>query len=775
MKNIFKNFWVTLTRFKIASLLNIVGLSIAFSIVTIIGIQYNWEMGFNSSIEHSNRIYRPILLDEGEYWDVLSPQMIDVIGQSNPDVESYTLTNLPRTVTAFLPEDANSATTIRIQSTSTKFPETMSLKLVEGDFADYNRVGTTIIPQSYAKRLFGDKSAIGQSILIDDRERSVVAVFEDLADNTILRNIAFAHFGDLSKLGLGQWSFNAYYKLKDGYNLDRFIENSNEQLMKLVEGKDLFYTQEPQHLFFESFNDIYFSEYVDPYGNFIVCVLLLCVGLVLVVIAIINYFNFFMALLPTRIRAVNISKVFGAYGYQLKLNILCESVMFMVLSYAISILLTSLASKSDLSSLIHANISVADNISNLGLGITIAATVGVFVALYPSYYITKFSPALVLKGSFGRNRSGRLMRQTLTALQFTFSFVFATTAIFMLLQNKFIENYDYGFDRENIIITYPKQSIIDKWDVFESEIAKHSDILSVGLSTTPVITDGYMYNTLTFEGEDITFFQNIINERFIETVGLEIVEGRNVADNNSKYEVVINQTMKRMNNLELGDVIQNDYEVVGVVRDYSVRSLHTSVEPSMLQKNISSSKNSALYAATFKIRDGVPTQEAMGIIHRTLDKIDPTANSAERRTNTMEEHIDSMYSNERNLIYVATIVSIAVFLISLMGAFGMTLFDMQYRVKEIAIRKVYGSSVVSLLMRFNRQIVVILLGSFVVSIPISNYMLGMWQASFAYSAPLSWWVFALVAVLMTTIVVGTITVQCYISANSNPSKSLKSE
>ncbi len=776
MKIILKNFWITLTRFRVASTLNIIGLSLAFALFTIIFAQLRWEYTYNSDIEEADRIYSMYLVEEGEYWPA-SRQIIDAAGSSSSEIEIYVICRMPWEVG--IGKAGDNSTTVRydlIEATG-DLPDLFSLSSVDGNMADFAGAGNIIIPRSLSRMLFDTISGVGELVYIDGDEARVVAVFEDLPSNTTLSNKVFRNAGELTE-SIGQWNFSSYFKLREGAHINNAFAAANQAVIDRTEGKDLWLDTSDQRAVFSPLTEAYFSPY-EPLGNRTFSNILLLLAIVVVCVALINYLNFFLSLVPTRIRAVNINKVFGAPVSALRANVIVEGGVFMALSFLLSLGFVELASRSFIAELVEAPLSILAILPIVCIGLIVVIIIGIVVALLPAIYITGFAPSLVLKGSFGRSRAGRALRQSLSIVQFAVSFICATSALFIILQTQYLKEYDYGFEGERVIIAQTNGTLRKSAESLKVEVLKNPDIESMSYSTNPVFIRGLTTNVLDFNGADVEFVANFCDADFVKTHGLRIVEGEDFSDNSSTFELLINQTMANQYGLKVGDMLNSSrYKVVGIIADFNAQSLHGALKPfALTHPHKDFAGDYYKFNMSFKVRatSEASISEIEEFLSNTMETFDSDGSFAERDFSLLDSYVRGTYQSEDNISLLLIIFSIVTFIISLMGVFGMVLFDMQYRHREIALRKIYGSTISALFARFNRSVIVTLLVSFVVSVPVTWYAVRGWLEGFTYHIEIEWWVFAVVAVVLSLLVVSIVTLQCYSVVRANPVEALKKE
>ncbi len=526
---------------------------------------------------------------------------------------------------------------------------------------------------------------------------------------------------------------------------------------------------------FESIDEFYFSDIPTYFekGNKPLSIILFSVAMIIILIALINYINFFMALVPIRIRSVNISKVFGASLLSLKANIMFEAIGIVLLSFLLSLPLVQYISTLEIGEFTSVSLAILDNIPMVIFTFLLAIGVALITGLFPAYYINKFSPALILKGSFGRSKSGRKFRAILSTFQFVISMSLTIIALFVLVQNKYLKSYDYGFERENMLTTRLNGEVMQSKDVFSSELRRNTDIIDIAYSDNSIFNFGMGWGR-DINGEEVNFSCLPTSWNFPEFLGLELVDGRFFIEEDKTKPggtAIFNETAAKLYKLKVGDKFYghaNDLaEVVGIVKDFNFRSLHQEIKPVCLYEFGSAGWRDPSML-NIKYRQGADLGKVREFIVNTILDISPNTNPENIEITHLNQDLDAIYKKEDKLSQVISVFSIVSILISLLGLFGIIVFETQYRRKEVAIRKVHGSSIQEILLLFNSQIVRVLCISAIISIPISWFIVKGWLSSFAYKVPLYWWVFASAIAIVSIIVISVVTAQTFKSAKDNP-------
>ncbi len=800
MKNILKNFWVTLTRFKVASLLNLLGLSVAFAILMIIGSHLWWEHTFNRAHDPSGQVHLVGIHnkissfgDEG-YATYISRPYAEAICTSSPEVEAYSPLWLNWSP-SFTVEGGDMPHTRMIGYVSPIFAEIMNLSVVSGDFAAIEKADAVAIPLTMARALWGEGylSAIGK--IIKERENSyeVVAIYEDMPDNTLLGgkevgNPVLANIGDMGLTSISEWSYFYFAKLRQGASPEAVAEAVIPNVVEIVKER-YGITQEDfdknmadvkdEYISFIPLASTYFGGEFDRLylGNSTLSLTLLVIALLIVVIAVINYINFFMVLVPVRIRAVNINKVFGAPVAALRANIVAEAVGMMLLSFALSLLIFHLLAGSYISELVSSSLSFGDNVNLLLCTFGFAVVIGIFSGLFPAFYITKFPPTLTLKGSFGRSKRGQRYRAVLTTFQFAISISLIIASLFVMLQNNYMMDYDYGFERERLV-TADVGSLANDPATLKNRLKENSAIEDVAFGDDNLM-DFAMRWGRTVNGERVTVYSFPTSWNFPELMGMEIVDGRMFIEadaTKTNGTVIFNETAAKKYNLKVGDKFSGHTnepaDVVGIVKDFNYRSLQSEVEPMCLYEFGSDGWRapSTMYA---RIAPGANIAEAMSYIEGVIKELSPERNPDTIEAKFFDEQLATIYQKEQDTSLLITLFAAIAVMISLVGVFGMVIFETFHRRREIAVRKVFGSTIGQLLGRIVWGYVVVVLLSAAIAIPAAWYGITWWLQGYANSTPLAVWVFAVAVLLVGAIVVGTVLLQTYKAAAANPIKAIR--
>lgn len=782
MKHILRNLLFVLRRFKTATILNVLGLAIAFAAFMVILMQVEYDLSFDKFHKDVECIYRVEAVDDKGASVLVSRPFANSFGQSSPHIQSYAITmSWPKTL--YFTVDRNGDKSGHIENTygaQESYNKVFTLDIVEGNEDALNEPNNVLMPQSIAYKLFGKESAIGKRVVCDNTMTYIVGgVYKDLPSNSIIPNpIIYPIYKNENLNQWGNLNYELYIKVDSPENIENLIENfkRNFDVSNLDEQynwvKDV-------NLRLTPLTEIHFTTDAaydsTPKASRQTLYVLLAIAVIIIVIASINFINYNIGLAPMRMKSINTRKVVGASDKSIRFSLLAEAVLMNIVAYILSLVLIIIASKTFLSSLLDIDISISEYPYLVGLVAFIALITGVLSGLYPSYYLTSFPPALVLKGSFGLSPKGRALRSVLISVQFIVSFALIICTSFMYLQNNFISNASMGYDKDQLIVTDISDNVITKIDAFKEGLKSFSGIEDVTFSEVLLsIDDDYMSWGREYQGKQAWFQFLPVEYTFLRVMGIEVTEGRDFRedDQNTKSgKFIFNETARKLYNLELNADIEG-MEIIGFIPDIQHTTFRKTVAPMAFYVWGTENWGTQSSYAYIKIRAGSDMHAAMEHVSQTLKNID-----AEYPFNVRfyDEVINQVYEKERRVTLLVTVFSIMSIFISIIGVFGLVIFENEYRRKEISIRKVLGSSVKEVLALLNKKYLVILAICFVIACPISYYIVSSWLENFVSRTPLYIWVFVTSWFLVTLVTVFTISWQSWRSATANPVDALKNE
>ncbi len=785
---ILRNFLHIFRRFKMAVLLNVVGLAVAFAAFMVILIQVNYEGSFDRCHPTAGRVFRLDLNHSGNFSTILPRAFIEAFMSSSPHIEAGSLLTPFIGDVYFTVTDASGKKGFKevVQTCHPALTRVFGFPVVEGDMDCMEDPEKVVIPESLARKLYGNESAVGkplqaeETIWTKDSEKklafTVGAVYRDFPENTQLRNVIYMAINPTYAVtNFGSSNYVGYVLLDDASHTADVADNFNrhfdfakidrpDEKVKLVPLTDIYYLDESKDgMIFKS-------------GNRETTLLLFGIALLVIIVAAINYTNFSTALMPLRIKSINTRKVLGSSESVLRQSLLMEAVIISGIAWLLSLFLVWALGVTSALPFVEADLSLVHNIPLVLLSGAVALATGLVAGLYPAWYTTSVPPALVLKGSYGLSPSGRKLRTILIGIQFVVSILLIVSSGFIHLQNKYMRQFSLGFDRDQIAIVELSGEIYQKHhETYANRLKAFSGIEDVAFAAEKVASkDTYNTNEEEYKGKAIRYFLIVASYNFLQVMGIPVEEGRDFLPSDQaseKASYIFNRPAKEEGQMQIGDIFGHWSSglLIGFAGDVKFTSLRQS------DHNIGFAVKNSSYSLPYsyiRLKAGTDPHAAVEHIRRTLADIDPSYPFDVEFYDTV---FNQLYHKEENLRSLVLVFSMLAILISLVGVFGLVVFDTQYRRKEISIRKVHGASAGQILGMFNQAYLKIVAICFVIAAPVAWYGVSKWLERFAYKTPVQGWIFVLALGLVAVVTLATVSFQSWKAANANPLDSLKSE
>lgn len=811
MKIAFRNFLTTLRRYKISSLLNVIGLTLAFTAFYVIMTQVWWELGYNRSLHEADRIY----LVENEDWyepgkwsSWLNRPVPERVIASTAGVEvggcMWGGFGSGTCWTSNEPSFGYNKFSASCGSVSLPFLDVFAFRSVEGDVHDLGKPKSVIVSREAAERM---RVGVGSLIWVNtdepqpDGAMEVVAVFEDFPDNSLLGECEVVkNLGETNLYTTSEWSFNYFVKFRPGADPDEFARqwtNVNQEMQREAAEKraaagDAADDDDESGIYgvrLSPVSELYFesdSQAPCRQGSVVTTYTLLGIAVLVIVLAFINFVNFFFALVPVRIRTVNTFKVFGAPASSLRFNFVFEAFGLVLIALLAAWYVSFALQGTEFASYISASLALSQNLEVVGLVAVVAFVMALAASLYPAWYITSFAPALVVKGSFGGTRSGRRLRTLLLGVQFFISIGLIIATSFIRLQHDYMMHYDMGFDKENLLAVRLSERGAVSYDALRQKLLSDPQVKDVTGATSRLVSVGRMGWGREFKGRQVAFQSYVVQPDFLRVMGIPITDGRDFLESDFDKELgtmIFNEAARREFEMQVGDRINGfvspDEQIVGFCADFNFKPLQYGVSPFcfyLLPKKIQQENYWHLpHVVYVRMTPGADIAAVTAHIRRCIAEVDPRTEPGDIVVRVFDEELGLEYDNERKLTAIVGLFALLAVVIALMGVFGLVLFETQHRRREIAVRRVMGASRGEILAMFNRRYVMLVAVCFVLAVPVSIWAVRHWLAGFAYAVPLYWWVFALALAGVLAVTALTVTVRSWRAVNENPAESVKSE
>lgn len=794
MKTILRNLFYTLKRFRTASVLNLLGLSAAFAAFVLLMMKVSYERNFDTCYPHADRL---VMLNLSEakgsnHVSLLPRGPIDYLIQQVPGIEYGTIYSPAWSKQAFYTDPKNPQYFYEEPwAVYPDFGKIIGLKFVEGSDQEMNQPESVIISESYARKLFPKGNALGSYLYADTPDwRSpeatkfrICGIFEDLPENCQFKNDLFVPMGKLQENDWGSQNFYAFFLLKPGVS----VEEVNQQITATGVDERLF-TGEPgtQKLYVFPIQKLYYDMYSPYYfktGSRSTMTLLVSIGFLIILIACINLINFSTALAPMRMRSINTQKVLGSTNGELRRALTLESVVIVLVSWLLSLCIVA--------ALIHLNV-----LSFMGFTPSllvywkyvvytglIAVLTGIVAGLYPAWYMTSFPPALVLKGNYALSGKGKRLRTILIGFQYIVSFALITTAAFIFLQNRFMRNHDLGIDKDQILVaSLPQQPFHSSpYRKFDSQLKSFAEIDDIAYAKWELgASEGYTQYAFTYKGSQYGHLYIDVTPNFCRVMGLHILSGSDFLPSDSIYTSQLNfiatQDLQQESGIPAGETLDffpwgMKALLKGYVNNVQFTSLKMNPVPYVFCPNGVYS-NQVLPFAYIRVKAGSDMDTALKHIRKTISDC---FTGYPTEVKFYDQVYGQLYQKETDQQKIIIWFSLLAILISLVGVFGLIIFEAEHRQKEIGVRKVYGASIRQILWMFGRSYLILSVVCSLIASPIAWYAVSEWLKQFNERIPISPWVFLCTCLLISVITLVTITIQNYRTATSNPIDCLKSE
>ena len=774
----------------VSTLINILGMSVAFAAAMILMVQVRWDTTYDANYEGHKQVFRleNNWMDKGLFSTSFSRPMIEIAEAASPNIEAVgTYWTMPHEAT--LKKDGEetvfSVPSARVDSSMfSVFP----FEWVEGSAREFTAGETAVVSEEYAKTFFGDESALGKNFKAGNGvEVQVVGVFKDMPKNSNMHYGVLVNLGDEFLDNTNEWSFFAFVKLKDP-SLAKETEALMENAVLEQHGND--FDADEADEFRRGFrisnvHDAHFERDVRANiasANKAITITLAAIAILLILIAIINFINFAFAEIPFRIKNINTRKVLGEGRGSLIVRQLLHAGLIALIAFAIACLIMHVVAGSSWASYVSDSLTLKNNIGILALMLGVALVSAVIAGLAPALYSTSQPAALVLKGSYGTSVKGKALRNILVGLQFVLSFLFILMALFVGVQTKYMMGKDMGFDEARVLQTWCGYPAGNQKDALRSHLLQNPSIEAVTFADSPVVSDGKMGWSRTGDDGNQVFMEVLpVDDNFVQFFGLQIVEGRDFRESDNQNEtgsIIPNETYMQMfpqfhvGSLMYGHV--DNCEIVGVVKDFNFKSLQHAMGPLVLYNW---GKEGWRSFGTMYVRTapGADFKDVSDYIKDAICKFDPRREPYMITVSHLDKWIEDMYQSEQSLGKLITIASFVALLIAIIGIIGLVFFETQFIRKEIAVRRVNGATVGSILKMINKKYLIMAAASFVIAAPVAYWLMTAWRKGFAYQAPVPVWLFLVALLAVAAITLAVVTLQSWRAANANPVESLKNE
>ncbi|WP_163322786.1 ABC transporter permease [Draconibacterium mangrovi] len=774
MKHYFLTIWSSIRKAKQTNFFNLIGLSVSFAAFVLLSI-YLWnEFTFDQYNNNYKQVYMLEMNSdengENESSYFLPNPMADYFAENIPELS--TLCSFAWGANTYsLQKGGEASVNLATRAVDSTFARMFDLRMKFGDLNTLAQNDGIILSETGAKRLFGNENPVGKTIYANFETPYIIeGVFFDLPQNSSYHEYdAFCSFPTASwATNWSEYSFNHYYQLPKNASVSEVILKMNESQgvkdWKENSTEDFSFSLLP-------IKEKHFNKQLGS-GNLLFTRSLVVVAVLLLFMAFVNYLNFAIANAPKQRKAINVRQVLGETKKHLLFLSVSESAFIITLAFIGSIVLSSVVTYfwPDIFSY---EFHLKNYVWIFALCWLLVVLLGALIAVIPSRMNGNMAPARALSGNVPQGQQRNFTGKVLTVLQFGISIFLIIGVLFIEKQVRFFKNYDLGFDKENIVVVDIPQSIQEHEDAFVSELVKNGNITDYAFSQFVPGGVGMGWGR-DIDGKRVSFKCWPVDERYMNFMGFEIVDGRAFSENlkSDENNFIMNETALKDFGWEteyLGKQIPGfgfSGTLIGVVKDMKYASLREEVTP--LAFWLTETRHN-------KLNVKISGQNVSNTIAHINDVYSQFEKKRTFNYRFLDEQLNSMYKAEEKQAQLISIFCIISIIISVIGVLGLAILLSEYRIKEIGIRKVNGANIGEIITLLNSGFIKSILIASIIACPLGYYAMNKWLENFAYKTSLSWWIFALAGLLALGIALLTVSWQSWRAATRNPVEALRYE
>ncbi len=789
LKNYWTVAWRNLWRNKTYSLLNILGLSVGMAVAVLIMLWVVDELTYDRFHTKIDRIFR---LHQHQRYDgqmftfySMPPVLALDLKENFPEIKRVIRTNWGDEAMLSLGEKQFYEQGLAVDTT---FFEVFTFPLAEGDMKEaLVNPYSIVISQEVAKKFFGNNEAVGQWLKYNNRDAfQVTGVLEKMPSNSTLKFeflIPYHTFMKFSPwLDETNWGNNntpMYIELAEGTSIATLNKKIHDVLKKhqdpdgtgnrpILFGFPL--AKERLYGLWEEGKNV--GGRIDYVQWFSI------LAFFILFIACVNFMNLSTARAGRRSREIGLRKAVGAERGRIMSQFLGESILMSSLALLIAIVLV-LVLLTGFNALTEKELRFhfwSPQMAGVLMGT--ALLTGLFAGSYPAIYMSGFHVIQTLKGVFKSGSSAVLFRKSLVVIQFSLCAILVIGSVLVYQQIQYIQNRSMGYNRENVLRVWLRGDIGERFDPVNTELSAIRGVESVAASGNSITQIGNSTYNLNWPGkkpkDQILFSNTAIDPGFLKTYRIELVEGRDFQKGNlnDTLSIIFNElAIKRMGLKDpLGQTIDlwdNKVRIIGVAKDFHFNSIHSQIEPFFFTFDPNWRS-----LASLRLDGTKPVPETISAIEQVFKKHNP---AYPFEYDFVDKDFNELYKSEQLIGKLARVFSFLAIFVACLGLFGLAAFSAEQRVKEIGVRKVLGASLGNIVLLMSREFLLLVAISILVASPLAWYLMDSWLDDYTYRIQISWWVFAMVALLTLGIAFITVSFQSIRAALADPVKSLRAE
>ena len=779
-----------LTKTKASSILNVVGMTIAFTAFYVIMSQVMYDVTYNRSIKDADKKYMVCTLFQ-DGWISRSPIQASIkaadavpgakigcfnlLEQGNKVYGGKGGTDLYHFSYHYFTHQA--AEILGLEFTAGKYPE------ADGDVAISDKVAETM---SVAP---GDMIYVFDSFEQKKTSHTVTGIFKSYPTNSDLDecDVLINEEDVILSQTDNNYNFNGVVSLVNADDAEKFLNILSKNAYESMKSRVAEYNQKFGTNYGEDFiqqhmnefklvplSDLHFSDVHDDVktrASRSTVYEMIGIALLIVIISFINFVNFFVALVPEKMRSVNIRKVFGASRSSLIWEFVKEALIYVGVAIALACVLILAISKSSVNDLTDGGIGFDQNLLTFGVLIFVSVVFAIFSALFPALYVTRVDAAMGVKSGFSRSHAGLVLRKTLITFQLAAAVAMMIISGVFYMQYRHITTQQLGFDKENLYVAdlpYYKPEI-------KSRVEGITGVKAVTASNNHVTGNAGMTHAVAMDGISLTLKVRKVLPNYLDVVGIPLIAGEGFTDSNVGA-LIVEDAMK-----DFGDE-QKIQELIKTANDYKLAGfcVNTNSKP-----------------ATDKTENGIEAYTNVGndyqylwfLIVRSEPNVDSKAFITQLKQAVVEEYqldeeinafpvdteLEERYARFMRQSQTFGLFSLVAIIIALMGVFGIVLFETEHRKHETAVRKVLGAEGNDIVSLFCKQYVATVIIACLLATPVAIYVTREWLQQFTTQVHVSPLIYIASFAIVAVLTLGIIAIRTASASKENPVNNLKSE
>jgi putative ABC transport system permease protein len=790
-KNYFKTAFRNLIRNRTFSILNIAGLAVGIASASLIFLWLEYNVTYNSAIPDLNNIYQvennQVYGKDMVTFAATSIRVKDALLQEFPGVVNVSRYNDSKTTIAL----GNKRLSQSGAYVDSAFFKMFGLQVIERNaIPALNDISQIAISEKLAKTYFDNGDAMGKTLLVENHPYKVSAVYKDIPQEVTFYGKDFflpfqAFYNQYKGQGIEAWGnnwTNTWVQLNPHTNIVAF----NSSLRKLIRQKDPQVTNQSLWLYPLKRLNLYgqFTNGNEDASKGLIQYIKMfsIIALVILLIACINFMNLSSARSEKRAKEIGMRKVLGSTRKDLIGRLLCESLLVACTAVLLSVIVVAVVLPL-FSNMIDVPLHLdLFNSSHLLFLILIAIVCGLVAGSYPALYLSSFNPARALKNQIsGIGGGAGMIRKALVVIQFTISVVIIIAVIVIYQQIQFTKNRDLGFSKDNVLYTALTPTLMKSYASLKQDILNTNTVSSVSLgsfSPMNMYNNGGGYN---WEGKSVD--QDVLvtsvnsDADYLKTFDIKLKAGRAFSQDPKvdSLNIIINESfatiMGKAGHVG-GQIWGSDpaqaMTIIGITKNFVYNNM-SETNPAPLAFYNNPSNANYVFIKIKKANDLPAVISKLKTIFGTADIAQPFD------YHFVDKDFEKAFKYQQFIGSLATIFGCLAIFISCLGLFGLSAFMAERRKKEVGIRKVVGASISSITTLLSKDFLKLVVFSCVIAFPLAYWLMYNWLQNYPYRVGISWYMFAIAAVLALLIAFITVSFQAIRAAGMNPVKSLRAD